>query len=113
MSRPYKDLYHCTEHTYGSWLRGDARGWRSRHHREHVNGDYKNPPAPGKYNSLYEYSKSLMNRDPVTLEFELRQFICDAIAEKLLMDGIEVLAISVDGKHVHVLARFPDHRPRY
>ena len=61
---PWNDWYHTTAHTYGTWLRGDARGWRARHHREHVDGDYRNPPPKGKYDALYQYSKSLMKRDP-------------------------------------------------
>jgi hypothetical protein len=108
-TQPWNDWYHVTVHVYGSWLRGDPRGWRSRHHREHVEGDYKNPPPPGTYDNLYELSKALMTRDPVKIERELRQFVVDAITEKLIQDGIEVVIVSVDGKHLHVLARFPDH----
>ncbi|HEX3314753.1 MAG TPA: hypothetical protein VHR72_07680 [Gemmataceae bacterium] len=29
--------------TYGSWLPGNPRGFRSRKHRIHSSGDYKNP----------------------------------------------------------------------
>lgn len=54
-----------------------------------------------------------MRRDAIEIDKELRQFIADALAEKLLADGIEVLIVSVDAKHVHILARFPDHKPRY
>jgi hypothetical protein len=36
--------FHAIITTYGAWLDGDARGFRTRHHREHVEGDYKNPP---------------------------------------------------------------------
>jgi hypothetical protein len=46
MGKAWNDWYHVVVHVYGSWLRGDPRGWRARHHREHVDGDYKNPP-PG------------------------------------------------------------------
>lgn len=38
---PWNSWYHVTIHVYGSWLRGDPRGWRSRHHREHADGDYE------------------------------------------------------------------------
>jgi hypothetical protein len=41
--------YHIMLTTSGDWLYGDARGFRTRHHREHVEGDYKNPPPPGIY----------------------------------------------------------------
>jgi REP element-mobilizing transposase RayT len=112
MSAAWNDWYHVTTHVYGSWLRGDPRGWRARHHREHVVGDYKNPPAPGKYDHLYELSKALMKRDAVRIAACLRQFIADAVAEKLKIDGIEVLVVSMSEKHLHVLARFPKHNPR-
>jgi hypothetical protein len=109
---PWNDWYHVTVHVYGSWLRGDPRGWRARHHREHVDGDYKNPPPKGKYDNLYELSKALMKRDPIKVARELRQFIADSIAEKLRMDGVEVLIVSMDSKHLYVLARFPERNPR-
>jgi hypothetical protein len=105
--------YHIVAHVYGSWLRGDPRDWRSRHHREHVEGDYKNPPPKGMYDKLYEYSKSLMKRDAVHIELNLREFVLCAIIEKLRVDGIEVIIASLDGYHLHILARFPDHNPRY
>jgi len=110
---PWNNWYHVTVHAYGSWLRGDPRGWRSLHHREHVDGDYKNPPPKGKYDKLYELSKALMKRDPVRIASELRQFVADAIAEGLTRNGIDVLIASVDAKHLHVLARFADHNPRH
>ena len=109
----WNNWYHCTAHAYGTWLRGDARGWRARHHREHVDGDYKNPPPKGKYDNLYEYSKSLMKRDPVKIANDRRWFVLLAIVHRLLNLGIEVIVASLDGTHLHVLARFPDHNPRH
>jgi hypothetical protein len=49
--RPWHDWYHCVANTYGTWLPGDPRGWRSCHHRERVEGD----------DALLARSKSLMN----------------------------------------------------
>ena len=46
MPQPWQSWYHCNGTFKGNWLRGDERGWRSRNHREHVEGDYKNPPPP-------------------------------------------------------------------
>ena len=54
-----------------------------------------------------------MKRDPVKLGRELRQFVANAIAEKLHQDDMEVLILAVDAKHLHVLARFPDYNPRH
>jgi len=110
---PWNDWYHVTVHVYASWLRGDPRGWRARHHREHVDGDYKHPPPKGKYDALFELSKPLMKRDPVRIAKALRQVVAGAIAEKLQMDDIQVLVVSLTAKHLHLLARFPDHNPRH
>jgi hypothetical protein len=49
----------------------------------------------------------------VKIQRELRQFVANAVAEKLLKDKIQVLIVSMDSKHLHVLARFPDHKPRF
>src|SRR5207244_2439476 len=110
---PWDHWYHLTAHTYGSWLRGDPRGWRARHHREHVDGDYKHPPPSGKYEKLHQRSKQLMKRDPVHLARERCQFIVNEIAAKLIELGIELILVILDDHHLHLLASFPDHRPRH
>src|SRR5437016_283118 len=98
--KPWNDWYHVTVHAYGSWLRGDPRGWRARHHREHVDGDYRNPPPAGKYDHMYELSRALMKRDAVKIAHELRRFVACAIVEKLQQDEIEVLIVSLDSRHL-------------
>lgn len=110
---PWNDWYHVTVHAYGSWLRGDPRGWRARHHREHVDGDYRKPPPRGTYDALFELSKALMSRDPVRVAPHLRALVVVEVVRKLTEDGIEVLIASVDAKHLHLLARFRDHRHRH
>jgi hypothetical protein len=100
-------------HTYGTWLPGDSKGFRTRHHRQHVDGDYKNPPPKGKYNDLYQRSKSLMKRDPVELNTQQRKLALDAFVNSLLKRKIEVKAGAIDALHFHILAPFPDHNPRH
>ncbi len=104
--------FHCTTHTYGTWLRGDPRGWRSRNHREHVDGDYRHPPPKGKYDALYEGSKSLMKCDPVRIKKDLCQFVLDRVIERLLLRDNEVERGCFDGVHLHVLARCCKHNPK-
>lgn len=111
---PWNDWYHINGNTYGTWLRGDPRGWRARHHREHVEGDYKNPPPPGTYDRLHASSKRLMakaNRVPVRLSTQARRVACQTMVESLLAHGVELVAISVDDHHYHLLARFTKARP--
>ncbi len=102
----WNDWYHLNGNTYGTWLRGDPRGFRTRHHREHVEGDYKNPPPPGSYDALHARSKTLMRRPPVRLPPEARRIACDEIVASLAHQGIEVVCACVDDHHFHVLARF-------
>lgn len=104
--------YHCTAHTYGTWLRGDPRGWRARDHREHVDGDYKHPPPPGKYTELFELSKSRMNRDPVKIRRDLHQFVLDQVIQRLLERDNETAIGCFDGIHLHVLTRCWKRNPR-
>ena len=57
--------YHLIWGTYGSWLPGDPRGFRTRRHREHVEGDYKHPPPPGLYEGLHAYATDSLKKPPV------------------------------------------------
>ena len=100
--------WHVNGNTYGTWLRGDPRGWRARHHREHVEGDYKNPPPDGQYEQLHRRSRRLMKRPPVRLSPEASEIACREIAASLKRHGVSVIAVSVDDHHFHLLAKFPD-----
>lgn len=102
----WRNWYHCIGSTFGAWLRGDSRGWRARHHREHVEGDYRNPPPPGKYDKSHKHSKRLMKREPVVLSREQRKVALLAMLEALRHYDVEVIVLAVGGKHYHMLARF-------
>lgn len=100
--------YHCMTNTYGTWLPGDPRGFRTRKHREHVQGDYKSPPPKGPYDDRHAHAKELLKRNPVVLSVEAREMAADAIRHALVdVHHIKVLAIAVGATHIHLLARFP------
>ena len=103
---PWNNWFHCMGSTYGTWLRGDPRGWRARHHREHVDGDYKNPPPPGKYDEIFARSRDLMNRDEVLLNRDQRVIACREMGKTFLYHKIELIDLSVGAAHFHLLARF-------
>src|SRR3990170_32550 len=103
--------FHVNGNTYGTWLRGDPRGWRARHHREHVEGDYKNPPPRGTYDRLLARSRQLMKRSEVHLTPEARKSACSAMVEALLFHHVQLLTLSMDGHHFHLLARFLTPKP--
>lgn len=111
--KAWNDWYHVNGNTYGTWLRGDPRGWRARKHREHVEGDYRDPPPPGTYDALHARSQSLMKRSAVRLDPRQRRVALTALVEKLVEVGAQPIALSVDSVHYHILARFPDARIRH
>ena len=109
---PWDHWYHCMGHTYGTWLLGDPKGFRTRHHREHVEGDYRNPPPKGTYDGLHEYSKRAMKREPVFLDAVQRKRALEELVASLRRRDLEVRVFSVDRVHLHGLVRVPDHDPK-
>jgi hypothetical protein len=110
---PWNDWYHLMSHTYGTWLPGDPKGFRTRHHREHIEGDYKNPPPAGRDAGRWEQSKKLMKRDPIYLDVAQRQRAVLEFVKSFAKQGIELKAIAIDRIHIHGLTRVVDHNPRH
>ena len=107
MPPPEPRWYHITTHTYGAWLYGDDRSFRTRHHREHIEGDYKHRPPQGQYTTQLERSRKLLKQPPVTIPADLRPVVGIAMLEKLQEYGAQVLCLCVNGQHVHFLAKMP------
>ena len=99
--------YHVTGGTYGTWLRGDPRGWRDRKHRLHVEGDYRNPPPPGEWDALREHVRESLRQPPVKLDASRRRTAGQAMVERLLDLETEVLGLALDAVHYHILVRLP------
>ena len=98
--------WHVIISTLNSWLPGDKRGFRSRGHKIHSSGDYKNPPPPGEHAALYKYQKEHVG-DPVVIPEECRETVGRAILAKLDKLGYRVLAIAVAATHSHWLVELP------
>jgi hypothetical protein len=98
---------HFVETVYGAWLYGDARGFRTRHHREHVEGDYKNPPPIGKYTAQQRRSVESLKQEPVVLAPEWRPIIGSAVRDRLQDLGAFILCLAQSGQHLHLLAKLP------
>jgi hypothetical protein len=95
--------------TYGTWLPGDPRGFRTRGHREHVEGDYRRPPVED-YSARHAAAKGRMRREAVWLSEEARAVAVEAVVERLREVGCEVLAAAVSANHLHVLLRVESPR---
>ncbi len=104
--------YHVNGNSYGTWLPGDPRGWRERKHKKHVGGDYKNPPPLGSGNALLHHATKLLKQPPVHLTTAQRPIVGRALVEMLSMQGIELLVLSLDAIHYHLLGRFQDSQVR-
>jgi len=98
---------HFMETVYGAWLYGDARGFRTRHHREHVEGDYKAPPPAGKYEWRQRRSLESLKQPPVVLTPAWRTIIGGAVRNRLQDLGAFVLCLAQGGQHLHLLAKLP------
>lgn len=101
---------HVIINTRGTWLHGDARGFRSRKHRIHSSGDYRNPPPPGEHAGLHDYHQA-RSRGEVTLANALRRTIGRALLANLLGRHYRVLAVAVGKVHAHVLVELPESLP--
>ena len=97
--------FHCILTTYGAWLPGDPRGFRTRHHREHVEGDYKSPPPPERYAARWERSKRLQKYPTVTLAPAEPELLGKACVCFLLDREIEIVSTAGGGQHVHLQFR--------
>ena len=109
---PSWSRYHCIITTYGAWLPGDPRGFRTRHHREHVDGDYKHPPEAGVYVGLERASHESLTHPVTAIPPELRSVVGRALLQRLQQLGSVVVAMLVAAEHVHILAKMPVRRAR-
>jgi len=117
----FRQWFHVILTVYGAWLSGDRRGFRSRHHREHIEGDYKNPPPPGKYATYERFSRRALKQEPVSLARDLRPTLGMALVEKLERNGALVVCVGVAAQHVHILTKmlpgmqraWPGHAKRH
>ena len=97
---------HVVVGTLRSWDFGDERGFRSRGHRIHSSGDYKNPPPKKEHEGLRKRSRR--NAAPrVVIPEKLRKKLGAAFIRKLQALGCRVIAGAVAGKHGHFLVEMP------
>ena len=109
MPPPGTTWYHIIINTHRSWLPGDERGFRSRNHRKHSRGDYKNPPPPGEHRGLHDRIYD-PEKPAVCIPPDLYEAVARAVLAKAKSQGHRVLALSVDSHHVHLLVALPSDR---
>jgi hypothetical protein len=112
MSTDRRRWYHITLTAYGAWLYGDARGFRTRHHREHVEGDYKHRPSLGKYAAKEQLSRKALKQTAVVLPPARRELVGHALQRAFTRQGSWVLVMAVCGQHAHLLVKLPRGKAR-
>lgn len=105
MSNSPRHWHHLILTTYGAWLPGDARGFRTRHHREHVDGDYRDPPPRLDYVKLRRTCNAQLKQEVVSIAAKWRPLLGEALIEKFTLLGANVLIVAVASQHVHLLAK--------
>jgi hypothetical protein len=98
---------HVVIGTHNSWLPGDPRGFRSRYHKVHSSGDYKNPPPEGEHAGLLKFSRAISS-ETVVIPMKLWPTVGHAILEKFKKIGQQALALSVSATHCHCLVELPE-----
>ena len=109
MPHPRHVWRHVIVNTKGSWLHGDPRGFRSRDHRIHSSGDYKNPPPAGEHAGLHRHEEGLCP-ESVGIQASLRGRMAFAFRDSLRQQGFRVLVVSCSGSHLHALVELPKSR---
>lgn len=99
--------FHVIFSNYGTWLRGDRRGFRDHDHRIHSSGDYRNPPPPHEHAGLRRWCIQVMHKNPVRLSAPLRERVGKAVVVRMRELEVRMIAIAVLSDHVHLQARLP------
>ncbi|MGC4005465.1 MAG: hypothetical protein QM811_21050 [Pirellulales bacterium] len=103
--RDGRSWYHVVLTAYGNWLPGDPRGFRTPKHREHVEGDYKQPPPKGRYDGLHQNRLESMRNDRYRIPKALFKQVGEAIVDVLHDKNVFVMCICVQRAHCHLLVK--------
>ncbi|MFA9477717.1 hypothetical protein ACERK3_05345 [Phycisphaerales bacterium AB-hyl4] len=97
---------HVTFGTKRSWNPADPRGFRSRRHRIHSSGDYRNPPPKHEHARLREHLNAKLHR-PIFITQPLRSLLGQQLVAYLHTQGHPIVAAAVGCMHAHLLVALP------
>jgi hypothetical protein len=104
------DMYpwaHVMTSYLGQWLPGDRRGFRSRAHRIHSNGNYKFSGGPDEHRALREHAEKLSSVKVILTIPQCRTLV-GSMAKKFMEMEIPVAIIAAAATHCHVLIKVGD-----
>lgn len=103
--------------TYGSWLPGDPRGFKTWRKREYVPPVYGTAQPdeltynPDDYKDRLQHARQLCPTE-IRLSGPARRICCDAIRADIAEISIAPAILAVATQHVHLIAKFGDCRIR-
>ena len=100
--------WHLILSTYGSWLPGDARGFRNKEHRVHSSGDYRHRPPVGEHRQLHEHAQKSTSA-AVIFSPTQRRDAGQAICQSIKRANVQCLALAAGPTHVHLLVEYDWH----
>ncbi len=112
------DWWLVTWGTYGNWLPGDPRGFRTWRRKEYVPPPigYHEPDEPtydpAKYRSRYASAQRRMTAPHVALRRSQRTEICNEIVREISAIRAVPAILGVAHCHVHLVARFGETKIR-
>ena len=105
--RPGMMWRHVILSTRRSWLHGDPRGFRSRKHRIHSSGDYRNPPRAGEHSGLLDYQRRRAKGARIKIPKSIRAELGKILVNVVVGAGVRLLVIAVGRYHAHLLPELP------
>ena len=97
--------------THNSWLPGDKRGWRSRDHKRHSSGDYRDPPPSTEHEGLRRWAHEHSGPKAI-IPRPVRSRIAAALIGKIQEMKYRCHCVSVSATHSHLLVELPDDLAR-
>ena len=103
-TREVECWWHVTINMHGTWLPGDARGFRSSGHRIHSSGDYRHRPPPEEHRGLREHANTIA-RQSVQLDSPQRALLGGAMLISLNRADAGCIAAAISATHAHLLMK--------
>jgi|SRR5580700_3082578 hypothetical protein len=98
--------------TYGSWLPGDPRGFRTWRRREYVPPPYGRAESgeatydPSAYAQRNEVARNRLTSNPVSLKLAERRQACSALVAEIATLRIVPAILAVATHHAHFISQF-------
>lgn len=96
---------HVTWSTYGVWLPGDPRGFRSRGGKIQSTGDYRVKGLSNEHAGLLRFSRDAQSRPPVELNQMRRTEVLNLLLAEVNALDLAAQTVSVSRAHVHALIK--------